>query len=124
MKKTLSILTLGVAGLLLSEFNASAAFITSVSYDGHTYELWSGSLSWLDAKAAAEAQGGYLATLTTVEETTAVYNGLIGNDFFHVGNEQGIQAWLGGYTTEGDGSTNDPTAWAWVTGESWSDFDV
>lgn len=98
---------------------ASAACASSVaaplqwSGNGHWYEaFWVDSISWEDAKTAAEAKGGYLATLTTAEENQWVYDEIV-KPLFGAGTD--YQAWLGGYLT------TDPTVpWKWVTGEAWA----
>jgi len=117
---------IAICGIVASGINASAAtFVASTTYNGHTYELWaSRAILWADAKAEAIAQGGYLATLTTLQETLAVYDSFIGDDFFTANDGPQYQAWLGGYTTAPNQTTRDPTAWAWVTGEAWSAFDI
>ena len=126
MKKTLSMSAWVATGILLTGLNATAAnFITSMTYSGHTYELWANQdITWADAKANAESGGGYLAALTDAAETSAVYSSFIGNDFFTSNDGQEHQAWLGGYTTDANFTTTNPLAWAWTTGESWTAFDV
>lgn len=121
MKTSLSVI---LTGVMLTALSASAqTYLASTTYGGHTYELWSGDLSWTDAEADAVADGGYLAVLTTSAETTAVYNGLIGNGFFGSGDNQASSAWLGATPADGSNSTTDPNNWAWVDGESWTAFD-
>jgi len=125
MKKACSAVGLVLTGMLLTQLDASGqTYITSTTYDGHTYQLWSDNLPWATAEADAAADGGYLAVLTTAAETTAVYNGLIGNSFFTQPGGEANQAWLGGYTADGSGHTTDPNDWAWVTGEAWTAFDA
>jgi len=126
MNKTLYTLGLVLTGVLLTELSASAqTYVTSTAYGGHTYELWSDSgIDWSDAETDAVADGGYLAVLTTAAETTAVYNGLIGNGFFTQTGGQGYSAWLGATPADGSSSTTDPNNWAWVDGETWTAFDV
>jgi len=114
-----------VASVALAGLNASAStLLTSTTYGGHTYELWDSlHIGWEDAKNEAVAAGGYLAVLTDAAETTAVYNGLIGNGFFQAVEGQDNEAWLGGYPADGSHSTTDRNNWAWVTGEAWTAFD-
>jgi Lectin C-type domain len=80
--------------------------------NGHWYAFVSDpGVTWTAAEAAAEASGGYLATITSAAE----------NDF--VGAiwqaHLGPSAWIGGYqtppTTEVDFAAN----WHWITGEPW-----
>ena len=125
MKKTISILAGALTGLLLTGLAASAAPIATTTYGGHTYDLYAApGLSWNDAEAAAVADGGYLAVLTDAAETSAVYGALIGTGFFQPQNSQATEAWLGGYTADRSGSTQNPLNWAWVTGEAWNAFDA
>jgi enamine deaminase RidA (YjgF/YER057c/UK114 family) len=68
----------------------------------HTYEQINSSLTWSAAKADAESRGGYLATITSLEEKNAIEQVRTTN------------SWLGGSDTQTEGN------WAWVTGEPWS----
>jgi hypothetical protein len=109
MKTKHAFLGATLTGTLLIGLSASAqTFVTSTTYGGHTYELWQGSVSWGTAESDAVADGGYLAVLTTSAETTAVYNGLIGNGFFTQPGSQGNSAWLGATPADGSTSTRDP----------------
>ena len=67
----------------------------------HTYEQINSSLTWSAAKADAESRGGYLATITSLEEKNKV-------DTIRSSN-----SWLGGSDTQTEGT------WQWVTGEPW-----
>lgn len=99
--------------------------IDSTTYGGHTYELWSDAgVSWENALSAAVGGGGYLAAFTDATETSAVYGDFIGTGFFTSNDGQAHQAWLGGYTTDPGFSTQDPTAWSWINGDSWTAFDA
>jgi len=76
-----------------------------------------GGITWEDAQAAAEAQGGYLATLTSAEENDWLTLTFAGNTI------EGFRAyldqcWLGGYQLPG--SVEPDGGWAWVTGEEWA----
>jgi len=85
------------------------------SGNGHLYEvvLLDSSISWDSAKAATEADGKYLATITTEEENDFVWNLVSG------AIPKYDSYWLGGYQL--NPGTNEPLGeWAWVTGESWS----
>jgi len=91
----------------------------SAGGNGHYYEavLVPGGFTWYDAYAAAEAKGGYLATITSEAENEFVYNLVAGDDRYwyydSYGNTQG--PWLGGYQPEG--SSEPDGGWAWVNGE-------
>jgi len=112
------------ASLLAVVDNASASpIVASTSYGGDTFDLYAGNLSWTDAEAAAVADGGTLAVLTTAAQTIAVYDGLIGNGFFTANSGQSYEAWLGAIPADGSSFTTNPNNWAWVTGASWTAFD-
>ena len=86
--------------------------------NGHCYEavLYPG-LSWYDAKAACEARGGHLATITSADENAFVFSLVSDNNAFWIldvfGN--GLGPWLGGY--QEDGVQPPDSGWKWVTGE-------
>ena len=68
------------------------------------YEVIEESLSWTDAKAAAERRGGYLAVITSAEEQKTIEDLVTRSG----GARRGY--WLGGYS-EGN------KVFKWVTGE-------
>jgi formylglycine-generating enzyme required for sulfatase activity len=71
------------------------------------YEMVSGSFSWSQAKAHAEAKGGHLATITSENEWNQIV-GVIGQ------NAAVYQCyWLGASDADQEGS------WRWITGEPW-----
>lgn len=89
--------------------------------NGHSYKVVDvpGGVTWIQARDAAIAAGGYLATLTSADEGSFVFN-LAYND---------SQAWvsygdwrlgpfIGGY--QPDNSVEPDGGWQWVTGETWS----
>lgn len=68
----------------------------------HQYRIFYDALTWEEAKAACEAKGGHLATITSEEEQQKL-------NLYNAGNHK---LWIGGYkSTEGQ--------WCWVTGEPW-----
>ncbi|MFO1486726.1 MAG: protein kinase [Verrucomicrobiaceae bacterium] len=76
------------------------------TFGGHLYEFVPDkTLTWTQAKAAAEAKGGHLATITSKEENDFLASNMIAKI------EKGLGAWIGG-TDEGA-----PGQWRWVTGE-------
>ena len=88
--------------------------------NGHFYEavdLGTG-ISWNDAKTAAEAAGGYLATITSAGEDAWVGANLLP---LIVGTGGGrLGPWLGGFQDTSSPFYSEPDGgWAWVTGESW-----
>ena len=91
--------------------------------NGHYYQLVAvpGGISWSSASTAAQAAGGYLATLTSSAENSFVYTNLASLNatawFIDTsGNSEG--PWLGGF--QPNGSTEPSGGWSWVTGETWS----
>jgi hypothetical protein len=76
--------------------------------NGHFYELVETPLTWSEARAAAQAKGGYLATVTSPEENAFIFNRLVGR--------AGIVAWLGGWQNPANVSYREPDlGWQWVT---------
>ena len=88
----------------------------AIAGNGHWYEVVSapGGITWTDAKRAAEAKGGYLATITSAKENAFVYS-LVDNDrFWHLTGNNDDGPWLGGiYDRE-------TKTWSWGTGEPWN----
>jgi hypothetical protein len=118
MKMGLSRLMLvwGAIGLL-----SQLAFAAPVKWEqnGHWYEVIvvgpPGEISWPAAKAAAEEKGGYLATLTSAEENTFVFNLTVSTPgAWHSSAEWMIGPWIGGSDAASEGN------WQWVTGEPWA----
>ena len=74
----------------------------TMTYNGHTYELYLVRMPWNQAERFCEHKGGHLVTITSAEEQEKVY-GMCKNS--------GYAIWLGGtdFGREGD--------WYWVTGE-------
>lgn len=82
-------------------FAASEPF--SVRWGGHVYTRFDTPMTWKEAKAYCESQGGYLATVTSAAENETV------KDLVADGRQ--AQYWLGA-TDEAH-----ENRWAWVTGE-------
>ena len=70
--------------------------------DRHKYEIFRETLTWEEAKAACEARGGHLATITSQEEQKMIESL----------NTQNSKLWIGG-------CKNSAGQWCWVTGEPW-----
>lgn len=70
------------------------------------YQIVTGSFTWAEAKADAEARGGHLATITRAAEWAAMQQVLGPN----LGEKT---LWLGASDAEQEG------VWKWVTGEPW-----
>lgn len=84
---------------------------TAVGGNGHWYEFVPTGRTWEQAKADAEARGGYLATVTSTSEHAFV------NSLF----SSSQVPWFGGYQGKsGPGFTEPSGGWKWVTGEPWS----
>lgn len=72
-------------------------------FNGHTYYVFNDSMTWAEAKAACEAMGGYLATITSQAEQEFI------EKLIATGTKK--QYWLGATDEEEEGN------WKWVTGE-------
>lgn len=68
----------------------------------HQYKIFYDTLTWKEAKAACEAKGGHLATITSEEEQQKL-------NLYNAGNHN---LWIGG-------CKNAEGQWCWVTGEPW-----
>jgi len=78
------------------------------------------AISWDDAKASAEAAGGYLATVTSAEEDAWVTANLLPL-ITPTRNDNVVGPWIGGYQDVTSASYSEPSGgWEWVTGELWS----
>ena len=72
-------------------------------YSGHSYFRNTQDLNWSDAKQAAENLGGYLASIHTIEESSAITN----FGFF--------RGWIGLYQDSADpGFSESDGGWRWV----------
>jgi len=72
-------------------------------HDGHSYFRNTQDLSWNDAKQAAENLGGYLASIHTIEESSAITN----FEFF--------RGWIGLYQDTNALNYSEPSGgWKWV----------
>ncbi len=74
-----------------------------VEYNGHRYQLIKQKMSFDDAIAYCEAQGGHLATITSQGENDAIASMLSGTNKAY---------WIGAEKNNGE--------WGWITGETWS----
>ena len=82
-----------------------------VGGNGHWYKAVNNTnkLCWNAAQALAQAQCGYLATITSSNENAFVFN-LINDDRFWWYYGAGQGPWIGGRNAGG---------WSWVSGETW-----
>jgi len=85
------------------------------------------NISWVQAAVLAESAGGYLASITSKEENTFVFNLVNDEKFFWEFPDDytpdshyriKIGPFLGG--TKADGSTDSKAGWVWLSGEEWS----
>lgn len=106
-KSTLKRMTLAClsAGLLFSASAQEANVSHDTKYNGHCYKLFNNGMTWEQAKAACERQGGHLVTITSSQEQAVIENLLRSR-----GNKNNY--WLGAY--------RNGSSWAWVTGERFS----
>jgi hypothetical protein len=84
------------------------------SGNGHWYEAVSvlEGITWPDARDAAIARGGYLASMTSAEENQFAFS-LVNPTYFYV--------WLGGYQDHNSPDYSEPAGgWTWLSGETWS----
>lgn len=77
--------------------------------NGHWYKLVIQAMTWDEAKVEAEKLGGYLATITSAEESAFLeaHVPIRGGDYIGIGGRQDPAG------LEPDGG------WGWMTGESW-----
>ena len=79
-------------------------------YGGHSYFRNTQDLNWQDAKQAAENLGGYLASIHTSEESSAI----ISFGFF--------RGWIGLYQDIDDSNYSEPSgSWKWVSPTIYND---
>lgn len=90
--------------------------------NGHSYEAVYNAAGWAsinDARSAAAARGGYLATVTSAAE----HQWLLSQNLYGPYPEYGYGdwVWLGGYQDRSDPTYAEPSGgWKWGTGEDWS----
>jgi hypothetical protein len=75
--------------------------------NGHWYQRFDTSMSWHSAKRYCEDKGGYLATITSLQENQFVYNRLLD------ASPNKHYCWLGATDELNEGT------WRWITGETW-----
>ena len=99
---------------------------TNAAGDTHTYEavfVSSGNLNWYQAAYLAQDAGGYLASITSEDENSFVFDLVSDEKFFWAFEEDGdhygisIGPFLGGYQPVG--SEEPAGGWSWLSGETW-----
>jgi hypothetical protein len=101
--------------LLLLFATAASSQVVFNPANGHYYERVDITISWPEAKAAAEARThlgirGHLATITSAEENAFIVENL--------GGELIREHWLGGYQDTSAPDYEEPGGgWRWITGE-------
>ena len=75
----------------------------AVCYNGHYYKVYNGQSSWEDAAAFCQSVGGHLATITSEEENTFLYDYLV---------SLGLSGAYFGFS-----DVNIEGEWVWCTGE-------
>jgi len=97
--------TIQISRPSLGDLNTGSTLKVGTGSAGDSeYELISGSFTWTQAKADAEARGGYLASITSQAELDKINTLVPGFD---------QNTWLGGTDAGSEGQ------WRWVSGESW-----
>ena len=86
------------------EITSLGDFVYLGQFAGHSYFRNTQDLNWLDAKQAAENLGGYLASIHTSEESSAITS----FGFF--------RGWIGLYQDIDDSNYSEPSGtWKWVS---------
>jgi len=109
LSKTLSV-TLSAALLALAGGTAADSAKLVNPANSHSYQRFDTRIYWNEAKAACEAAGGYLATITSQAEQDWVWANIGPNPGY-------AYTWIGGSQLV----PGDVLSWgAWITGETWS----
>ena len=94
---------IGGYGIVIHDDN-EPYFARSTEYNGHIYTMYLADMTWTEAQAWCEKQGGYLATVTSQEEWNTIK--------WLVAHYNAPCCWLGAENTSG--------SWKWVTGENFT----
>lgn len=95
---------------------APIQWTTEAGGTGHWYDLINSTLSWTDAKVAAENAGGHLATITSADEQSFI-SSLINTHFTDNTNLSTTGYMIGGFQAP---NAQEPAEnWQWVTSELW-----
>ena len=114
---------LGFVASLVGVGAASAADSTAVQWkvsdggNGHWYQFSNQKIGWNASSILALNKAGYLATITSENENTFIYNYLNVLDLWN--GERGPL--LGGFQDKNSPNYSEPSGgWTWVTGEAWN----
>lgn len=122
MKKLLALAFSLFLVLSISIMTAKAGYAAPVQWsgNGHWYEAVhvEAGIDWFAAKSAAEAKGGYLATATSAEENTFLFNLISNASFWFNYTDASLGPWLGAFQTSDQNGAGGN--WQWLTGEAWS----
>ena len=88
--------------------------VWAVNGNGYEVITTDRTLTWDDARLAAEAMGGHLVTITSEAENVFVANLVAAAP---ASNKEVY--WLGGYQDFSLGSCEPASCWSWVTDEAW-----
>ncbi|TXI03102.1 MAG: C-type lectin domain-containing protein, partial [Pseudorhodobacter sp.] len=96
--------------------------ITTLHFQGHTYEINIRALNWSDANLMARDNGGYLAKITSATENAAIFN--LAKAYFNASSTQyiapdgggGAYVWIGGTDSVREGT------WRWSDGSALSGY--
>ena len=116
VRSFISALSVAILILLSVQGERACALPEYFAETGHWYEavqVTTGT-TWLNAKAAAENRGGYLATSTSTAENQFIFS-LVNTAAYWTSpatNGHILGPWLGGFTQS--------NVWTWVTGEAFS----
>ena len=104
-------------------FTQTATWTATAGGNDHIYEavLFDSVVSWTDARDAALARGGHLATITSAAENAFIFDNLASNPALWDSSPTPMAdgPYLGGFRAAGaPGGSGD--SWQWVTGEAWN----
>ena len=118
MKTTITILvSFVVFGWISAASAVPIEWTVASGGNGHFYEaVDTGSqLSWQSAKGLAEAAGGHLATVTSIQEHDWVVANLIPL-ISGTGEDDRLGPWIGGFQDTSSPSYSEPAGgWTWIT---------
>jgi len=104
-----------LAGMVGTSFAVPVQWTIGAGANGHFYEVFLSNDSWTQAQLNAVGAGGYLATITSVEEQGFI-QALVASYLNPANGPAGFK--LGGFQPAG--STEPAGSWQWVTAEAWT----